>query len=336
MSKKLGWALIGASNIARSYMIDAIRAQVDSHIVSVLSSDKERGQIFAKEHGIANAYTDIDTLLLDENVDAVYISTTNELHHEQVLKAAKAGKHILCEKPLALNLDDAKNMVAACEEYGVTMATNHHLRNSAFFIKVKEMISQGDIGQVQYIRVFHAVNLPENLKTWRLNSNDGGGVVLDITVHDADTLAFILDEYPNKVTAISDCNKHGVESSVMMVWQYESGVLAQIHEGFNTNHAETGIEILGEKGSLVGTKCLTQEACGDLVLNQRDDNGKLISKSIEIAHHNLYIEGTRRFVDAINNEGTPAATGTDGVKSLGVALNVKRAIESQHIENVSF
>lgn len=336
MTTITGWGLIGASNIASSYMIDAIRAQEGHEVVSVLSSDALRGQAFAAEHSIEYAAESLADLLNNPQVHAVYISTTNELHFKQAIQAAQAGKHVLCEKPLALDIQQAKDMVAECEKHGVVLATNHHLRNSALLATAKSCLQSGIIGKVQNVRVFHAVALPAKLKTWRLTSNNGGGVVLDITVHDADTLAYLLDEYPSEVTALTDqaSRAAGVEDAVMMIWNYNSGIMAQVHEGFKTGHSQTGIEILGEKGTLIGTNCLTQEPIGELVLQQRNDDGELTRKTLDIPHRNLYIEGTRRFVEAMNGEGTPAATGEDGVRSLTVALSVKQALESRCVERV--
>ena len=129
--RPLGWGLIGASDIARTRMIEAIRTQPNNTVVAVMSSQIARAQSYAAETNIPRAYDSLDALLSDPEVDVVYISTTNELHAQQTLAAARAGKHVLCEKPLALALDDAREMVATCQAAGVVMATNHHLRNAA-------------------------------------------------------------------------------------------------------------------------------------------------------------------------------------------------------------
>ncbi len=131
VGKSLRWGLIGASTIAREWVIGAIRAQPGNEVVAVLSTDARRGADFARAQGIPSSYTDLDALLANPDVDAVYISTTNELHKAQTIAAAAAGKHVLCEKPLALSLADAREMVAACAKAGVVLATNHHLRNAA-------------------------------------------------------------------------------------------------------------------------------------------------------------------------------------------------------------
>ncbi|TIX95131.1 MAG: Gfo/Idh/MocA family oxidoreductase, partial [Mesorhizobium sp.] len=120
------WGLIGASTIARQFVINAIRAQQNSEIAAVMSSSPERATAYAKENGIPLAVSTLDELL-GSDIDAVYISTTNELHLEQALAAIRAGKHVLCEKPLALTSADARTMVAAAKAEGqlTTIALPH-------------------------------------------------------------------------------------------------------------------------------------------------------------------------------------------------------------------
>ena len=126
----MNWGLIGASTIAAEHVISAIRAQDGNTILSVLSSDAARGTDYARRHDIPQAHTDLDALLEDDALDAVYISTTNEKHHAQALAAIAAGKHVLCEKPLAMTLAESVEMVKAAEVAGLVFATNHHLRNA--------------------------------------------------------------------------------------------------------------------------------------------------------------------------------------------------------------
>src|SRR3712207_1723490 len=117
--KKIGWGLVGASTIAREHVIGAIRSQPDGEVAAVMSSSADRARDYAAANNMSQAYSDLAEMLADPRIDAVYISTTNELHKEQAIAAARAGKHVLAEKPLALTLDDAKAMVRAAEEAGV-------------------------------------------------------------------------------------------------------------------------------------------------------------------------------------------------------------------------
>ncbi|CUW43433.1 Gfo/Idh/MocA family oxidoreductase [Brucella vulpis] len=200
------WGLIGASTIAKEWVIGAIRA-TGGEVVSVYSTNAARGKTYASENGIARSVTSLDALLADPEIDAVYISTTNELHRDQAIAAAQAGKHILCEKPLALTIGDAHQMLKAARAAGVVAGTNHHLRNAASHRAMRDAIAEGRIGKVLGARVFHAVYLPPHLQGWRIERPDaGGGVVLDITVHDADTLRFVLGENPVGTVLLRDQN----------------------------------------------------------------------------------------------------------------------------------
>ena len=319
---RLRWGLIGASTIAREWMIAAMRA-TEGDVVAVMSSDLDRGKRFATENGIATATTSIDELL-GSGVDAVYISTTNEHHCSQTLAAAAAGKHVLCEKPLALNLVDARRMVEACRAAGVQMGTNHHLRNAATHRVMRDAIKAGHIGRPLFARVFHAVYLPPHLQGWRIERPEaGGGVVLDITVHDADTMRFVLDEEPVAVTAMTargGMGQAGLEDGVMGVVRFESGLIAQFHDAFTTRYAITGFEVHGEEGSLIGTDCMTQAPKGDILL--RTKGGE---RQLSIEHESLYVRAVRLFSEAVARRGVPAATGEDGIKSLSVALSTQEA-----------
>ncbi len=323
---QLRWGLVGASTIAAQHMIDAFRAN-NGEVVAVMSASADRAAKFAHEHRIAYATTSLEDLVQSSEVDAVYISTTNELHRDQVFAAARAGKHVLCEKPLALTLADARAMVSECRKCGVILGTNHHLRNAATHRAMREAIQQGRIGKPLFARVFHSVYLPAHLQSWRIDRPAaGGGVVLDITVHDADTLRFVLDDEPLAVSAMTSrggMSREGLEDGVMGVLRFSSGLLAQFHDAFTTRYALTGFEVHGELGSLIGRDCMTQAPNGEILL--RTEAGE---ESLKIQHENLYARSVRLFQEAVAGRGAPSATGEDGVKSLSVAVATLEAARS--------
>ncbi len=313
---KIRWAIIGASTIAREWVIPAIRA-AGGEVATLHSSDTGRARDYALANGIRRAMTSLDEALRD--VDAVYISTTNELHKRQTLAAAKAGRHVLCEKPLALSLADAHEMVRACKAAGVVMGTNHHLRNAATHRAMREAILAGRIGRPLFARVFHAVYLPPHLQGWRLKDpKAGAGVVADITVHDADTLRFVLNDEPLSVSAMvqqGGMGAPGIEDGVMGTVRFASGLIAQFHDAFTVKHAGTGFEVHGTEGSLVATNCMTQQPVGDVLLRHPGGEEPLV-----LEHENLYERAVRAFHGAIAGEGAPSATGEDGVKSMALAF----------------
>ncbi|MER9800540.1 Gfo/Idh/MocA family oxidoreductase [Mesorhizobium sp. M0142] len=313
----VSWGLIGASTIARQFMIGAIRAQPDGEIAAVMSSSPGRAATYASENRIPAAVSALDELL-SSDIDAVYISTTNELHLEQALAAIEAGKHVLCEKPLALTSADARKMVAAARAAGVVLGTNHHLRNAGSHRAMRAAIAAGRIGRPIAARVFHSVYLPENLQGWRITRPDaGGGVVLDITVHDADTLRFVLGDDPVGISAFTQSAgmaAGGLEDGAMCLWRFASGVIAQSHEGFTTKFAGTGLEVHGTEGSLIGRDVMTQKPVGSVLL--RTAQGE---EELSFDREDLYARSLRQFHAAIRGEGQPSATGEDGVWSLTAA-----------------
>lgn len=317
------WGLIGASTIASQYMINAIKQQHGHEIKTVLSSSAGRAKEYSITHGIACHTDNLGQLLADEEIGAVYISTTNEKHKDQALAAIAAGKHVMCEKPLAMSVEDALYMVKEAEDAGVVFATNHHLRNAGSHIKIKQLIQNGTLGTIQSIRVFHAVFLPQNLQGWRINNAAaGGGVIPDITTHDADTVRFYLEEDPFLVTSLerSSYLSDGVEDSAMSIWSMPSGVMVQTHDSFTHEFAGNGIEVHGTKASIIARNVMSQQPVGEITLV--DKNG---SNAVKYDKHDLYIHSMKQFVKALNGEGAPSATGIDGVKSLAVAAAVKKS-----------
>jgi 1,5-anhydro-D-fructose reductase (1,5-anhydro-D-mannitol-forming) len=316
------WGLIGASNIAREWVIGAIRA-TGGEVVAVMSSSADRARDYAAANGIPRATTDLDALLGD-TIDAVYISTTNELHRDQTLAAARAGKHVLCEKPLALSLDDSHAMLRACRDARIVMATNHHLRNAGTHRAMRDAIAAGRIGRPLAARVFHAVYLPPLLQGWRIDKPEaGGGVILDITVHDADTLRFVLDDDPVEAIASTQnggMGQGGLEDAVMGVLRFRSGLIAQFHDAFTARFAGTGFEVHGTEGSLIGRDVMTQKPAGTVTLRTAAGDELLSTDPT-----NLYERALGNFHTAIAGNGAPSATGEDGVWSLATGLAVQQA-----------
>ncbi len=328
------WGLVGASTIAAEHMIGALRTTPGATVDWVVSGSADHAGAYAALHGIARSGADLDAMLGDGTIDAVYISSTNEKHHDQAMAAIAAGKHVLCEKPLAMTVADAVQMVQAAAHAGVVFATNHHLRNAGSHIAIRALIAQGRVGDVLSMRVFHAVHLPPHLQGWRINdAGAGGGVIPDITVHDADTVRFHLGQDPVDVVAQAATSGmgDGVEDSVMSVWSMPSGAMVMAHESFTHAFAGSGIEVHGTAGSIFAQGVMTQAPVGEITLVTKSGR-----EGVSYATHDLYAEAVRRFVSAVASKGEPAATGQDGVKSLAVALAVREAAVSGRRTPVSY
>jgi 1,5-anhydro-D-fructose reductase (1,5-anhydro-D-mannitol-forming) len=326
---EIGWGFVGASLWAERWIVPAVQAVPGGYPVAVYSSSQERGSAFAERLGLAHSYDNLDDLLANPAIDAVYVSSTNELHAPQTIAAARAGKHVLCEKPLATSFADAVQMVQECRAAGVVFAVNHHYRASPAISRMRELIAAGEIGELVAANVSHAVSLPEPMRTWRTNNPEAGaGVTLDITVHDADVVRFLLDDEIVEVTALTanqGVADPAIEDSVMTVMRTGRGLLVSTHEAFTVAHAGTAIEVHGTTGSLIGRELLSAEPVGDLYLRRLN-----VIEPVEISSRPpLYERAIRQFVDAIRGEGQPLATAEDGVASLSVALAALRSAHEQ-------
>ena len=316
------WGLIGASTIAEQHMIGAIRA-AGGEVAAVVSTTLARAQEFAEKHDIPAAGTALALILDDASIGAVYISSTNEKHHAQAMAAIAAGKHVLCEKPLAMTVAEAVGMVHAAKVAGVTFATTHHLRCSGSHRAVRDLIRAGTVGQVLSLRLFHAVHLPASLQGWRINdAGAGGGVIPDITVHDADVARFLLGEDPVSVVAAMTASGmgQGVEDSAMSIWTMPSGAMVMSHESFTHPFAGSGFEVHGTEGSIFARGVMTQLPVGEVELVSAQGR-----KVVPFPTHNLYVQCVSDFLAAVAGQGAPSATGEDGVASLAVALAVREA-----------
>ncbi|MGN6332956.1 MAG: Gfo/Idh/MocA family protein [Motilibacteraceae bacterium] len=330
------WALVGASDIAATRVMPALRA-VGEDVVGVVSSNAERAEAYAAEHDLPRWTTDLEEVRT-WGVDAVYVSTTNQWHARQAVWAAQAGLNVLCEKPLALSMADAQAIVEAGTARGVVVATNHHLRSSAVIRAARDLLADGTVGELRAVRMHHAVFLPERLRGWRIaDAEAGGGVILDITVHDADTLRFLTGREVETVTAVTASQAFGgpeVEDTAFCVMTLEGGAVATTHESFAVPHAFTAVEVHGSEASLYLRDVLTQDPVGRLVL-RRDG----VETEVEVGEReDLYVVILEAFRAAVAGTGSPTCTAREGMASLAVALAARqsaRGHRSVHVAEIT-
>lgn len=316
------WGLIGASTIAGDYIVDAIRADAGSVLAAIAGRDDRRSEALARAHDVPIAYRRIDELLEDGSLDAVYVSSTNDRHAAEAIAAAEAGKHVLCEKPLALSVADALAVRSACERAGVVLGVNHHLRCAPAHRTVRQLVADGAIGRILGARVAHAMHLDPRRRTWRVaDASRGAGVVLDLTVHDADLLRFLLRDEVEDVlacTAQQGMASGAIEDAVMGVMRFAGGALASFHDAFTVPHAETCLEIHGATGSIVVRDAMVSTPTARVCIRR----GVAVEQVRYDEVDGLHARAVREFASAVRGDGLPAATGEDGQRSVAIALAV--------------
>lgn len=330
-SKSLTWGLIGASDVAQTRMIKEIRSRGD-FIQAVFSNSSQRAQEFAESNGIPHGTVVLGDILRDPEIEAVYISSTNDMHFAQATAALRSGKHVLVEKPLALTTAEASALVRTAEEEGVVLAVNHHLPASPLHVEARSLVEQGSIGEILSIRIRHAVMLPERLRGWRIGKGaPGGGLLLDQVSHDASVLNPLLGNRPRRIATMTarqaSWNPEGSEDAAMSVIEYlgaDKVVLVQIHNSYAVEYDTTTFEIQGTLGSITIRDAMTQDASGTVsVTNAKGTSNIEIDTSVD-----LYSIILNAFASAVAGTGSPTASGRDGELALMVALAACESSES--------
>ena len=336
MTRRIGWGLIGASNIARQRVAGAIRRSSDGELVAIASHDLQLARAFAKEFDIPQAHDSLEPLLSDPAISAVYVSSTNQHHPRQVIAAAAAGRHILCEKPLAITLEEALEMAHACRKAGVLLATNHHLRNAVTLRAMREEIARGAIGTPRTVLASQPAWVSD--RNWRrTDPASGAGVCLDVLVHTADAVRFVLGHEPLEACALGASSTmmppDGGYDLIMATYRFEGGALAQLYADFSAPHGRSRLEVHGTEGSLVGTDVLGKGSThrGRLVRSVKGSESEIAVESDD----SRYQRGIELFHAAMRGDGAPAATGVDGIRSLAMILAAEQAASSGHTVPVS-
>ncbi|MFS0636795.1 Gfo/Idh/MocA family oxidoreductase [Mesobacillus foraminis] len=200
MEKKLRFGVLGCANIAVGSVIPALKKSELCEVVAIASRGIEKAERTAAELGIERAYGSYEELLSDPEVDAVYIPLPNHLHKEWTIKSAQAGKHVLCEKPLALNQEEAEEMVQACREAGVKLAEAFMYRHHPRYSRVKEIIDSGEIGTIRAVNGSFTFNNAGDAGNVRYRADWGGGAIYDVGCYPISAARFLLGQEPEAAT----------------------------------------------------------------------------------------------------------------------------------------
>jgi predicted dehydrogenase len=201
MTEKIRWGVLGTANIAVKKVIPAMRHGDYCEITAIASRDFERARQVASDLNIRKFYGSYEELLADREIDAIYNPLPNNLHVEWTIRAAEAGKHVLCEKPIALTAKSAEKLIEACSRTGMKIQEAFMVRTHPQWLAVRELIEQNRIGRLQAITGFFsyfntdAANIRNNLET-------GGGALMDIGCYCINISRFILGQEPRKVAAL--------------------------------------------------------------------------------------------------------------------------------------
>jgi predicted dehydrogenase len=315
---------------------------LESKEVAITAVEDVSGDIamsVAEKYGVKAHLTSVDDLLGREDVEAVYIGTPVWAHAEQIRKAADAGKHILCEKPLALTIGETGKLIDHCAKRNVTLQVGFMMRYHGYHIKAREMLTAGDLGDPVMGRGQLTCWYPPMEGVWRLDpARGGGGALMDMAIHTVDILRYLFGEV-EAVSSFNGTETHGydVEDSGVILLKFENGAYGVCDSFFNIpDEAAKGVlEVYGTRGSLMAEGTISQVAGGTMTAYlPREDRGYDAQQErtgiapirVEAELKNMYMAEVEDFIDAVGKKRKPMNSGEEALKNFAV---IQAAYRSQ-------
>lgn len=231
-NRVLNWGFLSTASI-NDALVPPLRLSARNRLLAVASRDQERATRYAEQRSIPRAYGSYEALLADADIDVVYISLPNSLHCEWTVRAAQAGKHVLCEKPLALSVGEVDRIAAAASRAGVVVAEAFMLRHHPRTMLARDIVTSGRLGAVQSILAAHSFSRPAEERI-RLVPELGGGSLWDVGCYPVELTRYLLGSEPLQAWAWQALGETGVDESFAGTLVFPGSIVLQFHCGFRT------------------------------------------------------------------------------------------------------
>ncbi|MCK9858659.1 Gfo/Idh/MocA family oxidoreductase [Paenibacillus sp. ATY16] len=327
--------IIGAGRI--SHVMSKAHSEVpESRLHGVFDIVRSSAEKLAKQYNIPNIYDSYQEMLASSEIDAVLVCTPTFLHEQIVIDAVNAGKHVFCQKPMALTVEQCERMNAAAQENGVILQVGFMIRYTPPFVEVKERIDTGEIGDIIAIR--SAVFGWEPTGEWFYDPQQGGGLLVDTIIHTFDLYRW----YAGEVSSIyadggayvfEGARKYGTADNIMCSLKFANGAMGSIYGSWSSGYGDKTLEIYGTKGSFFID---LMEAQGGRAFIKKDRESTLPSptegwNNLGVLWKFGYQQEARQFTYSILGKVPPQATGTDAVAAQKLALLADQSIRTSSV-----
>ena len=317
--------ILGTANIARQF-ITGVRPSTAVTVLAVASRDAAKAATFAAEMSILRHYGSYEALLADRDVDAIYNPLPNSLHAEWSIRATEAGKHVLCEKPIAVTADEARSMFEAARRRGVQLVEGYPYRAQPQTLKLKELLQAGTLGRVQMIQASMGFTMT-NEANIRLSAALAGGALMDIGVYPLSLALLVAKERPSRVSALAQWASSGVDRNLVATLEFPSGLLAQIGCSFATSVHRQAL-IAGSEGVLQTTYTNNPTPATPPVLYLRRGKGPDSNvETIEMPGTNGFLAEAESF-ERLVRQGPDYWTGATAQESIDIMTTVEAILRS--------
>ena len=320
MEKKLNWGLLSTARINKD-LISPLTASKRTRLMAVASRSRSTADAYALKWKIPRAHGSYEDLLTDPEIDVVYNSLPSNMHAEWTIKALRAGKHVLCEKPIALTLAEMDAMTQAAQESGCVLAEAFMYRHHAQTLKIKEMIDAGELGKIQFIRGAFTYTLePEDNDRWL--TQEGGGSIWDVGCYPISYARTMLSAEPVEVFGWQILSEGGSDETFVGQMKFKDGVHAQFDSGFRSP-LRSMMEIVGSEAVLNIPNPFKPGFENEIYLT-RDEK----TQTINISGGELYLGEVEDFCHAILHGKAPLVSLDDSRKTTAVIVALLESAKS--------
>jgi glucose-fructose oxidoreductase len=320
-SKRMGIALVGLGYYSRDLLSPALQKTSETYLAGIVTGSSEKAKTWTEKYKISEKniynYSNFDEIANNDDIQIVYIVLPNFMHREYTIRAAAAGKHVICEKPMALNADECRDMIAACKDYKVKLSIGYRMHYEPNTQEIMKMGQESVFGQVRQITGGAGFYMT-NFNNWRMKKDMGGGAMMDMGVYPLNAARYITGKEPVSVSAQVFNNRPDifteVDEIISFQLEFPEGIIANLISGFNANYnyirakAKKGWFSLDPFSSYGGIKGLSSKG------------------QINFPEINQQATQMDEFALSIKNKTPLRVTGEEGLKDMIVVDGIKESI----------
>ena len=292
-------------------------------VAAIAASSVEKAQAFAEEHKIACVSSSYAALVSSPDIDAIYNALPPNLHERWSVAALQAGKHVLCEKPFAMNALQAERMVKAADASGRLLVEAFHYRYHPYFQRVLELLAEGVIGDIRHIEAQFDVRIPYSPPEFRHDPLLGGGALMDLGCYPVHWVRALMGSEPQVMEAECVRSKAGVDVATRASLRFPDGATAKISTAMDETAAEqhcARVVIEGEKGCLILENPIAPHN-GNKIITEVDG----VSRSESVAGEPTYYYQLQHFIAAVEGSEAPLTGGDDAINNMQLIDNIYAA-----------
>jgi len=328
----IGWGIIGIGAHAERALAPALNRAANTKLVAVCSRSMERAQNFAAKHKAERAYDSLEKMLEDPDLDVLYVATPNGLHAQQTIQAAEAGKHVLCEKPMAITVADCEAMIEACNKNKVKLALDFQNRYHPAHVEARRYIQSGMIGEIYVAKAQYCHGRFRGYwqgRGWRNDPNTAGsGSLAGTAIHCVDLLRFLLDSEVKEVRALTDEEppRYPVDDMVYVIITFENGARGVVISGILAPRSDDDVVVYGSKAKITGKGTVGMPLRGELLVEGDSLNVRMTFPTDDPVPAN-YVYLVEAFNKCIEDNTESEVSGYLGLQMVKITNSI---LESSH------